>query len=323
ISTDFGYDITDENGEYKIKNVRSGKIKLKVAKFGYKDALLTIYLSKETQKNDIKLTKEEYKVIDETTGMGEVFGIVEDKNNKPIDNASVLVNNEIVAMSNDSGYYSFQITTGAQEIELSKVGYGSVRIFLFVINGKNSIYFQMEEENKTIDFLSGVGELVCNTTSDDKKIASAFVSIIGNETEVCGLTDKDGKCIFENLKSGKLNISISKFGYKDILYITYLSANKTNDVYIKMVKDDENINKIDKATQYEATMTFCGVVTIIFSLYIILCGIFSIKRRNFGFVLLGALIALLLLVFILPLIPLAILVLFAVLLIYFSKREFR
>ncbi|MEW5759705.1 MAG: carboxypeptidase-like regulatory domain-containing protein, partial [Candidatus Thermoplasmatota archaeon] len=41
ISTDFGYDITDENGEYKIKNVRSGKIKLKVAKFGYKDALLT------------------------------------------------------------------------------------------------------------------------------------------------------------------------------------------------------------------------------------------------------------------------------------------
>lgn len=179
--------------------------------------------SKKTS-SSVKMTN--FIVVTKHTGWAE--GVISDKDNKPVEGATVMIpNTEISCNTDKDGKYMLDfIPAGRYAIQVSKYGYKTVNDSVDYENDKASVY------NQTIYPLNTYKISGTVTDVNGDAVVNAKVKVSGYGDDRIVYTDKSGKYSLDDVYEADYTFSLLKYKYSSVSDSISLSENKTYDMVL-------------------------------------------------------------------------------------------
>jgi len=190
---------TNKNGEFTIKNLKTGYYELKSIAQNF----LPCDMGK-TEVNQAKYGVKTYKIV--MTKPGSISGYVYDENSKPVEGAKV-GNYSVSVYTNKDGFYRItNLYPGEVYLFCKKEGY---------IEGRHRIVVEENKETGGINFTLTIGGGISGVIldSENKPLKNVYISTEG-EMYASTKTDEKGKFIVKGLLPGIYRIDAYTQGYE-------------------------------------------------------------------------------------------------------------
>ncbi len=142
------------------------------------------------------------------------------------------------------------------------------------------------------------------TYKNGTPVVNATVSIV--DEPISTQTDDYGNYLLYNVPTGNQKIKVEKEGYNTIIYKLFVSPSDAewkdkngkhewesdNEKDFKLTPGDQEIEmgEYPPWELFQTIMTICGILALVFSVFVLLGGYFALQRKNFMFALIGAIL---------------------------------
>ncbi|EMR73958.1 Carboxypeptidase regulatory-like domain protein [Thermoplasmatales archaeon SCGC AB-539-N05] len=173
--------------------------------------------------------------------------------------------------------------------------------------------------------VSGILGGVSGNVTDENNTLLSDVLIEVSGTNISTVTDQNGSYSLTNVSIGIQQLNITKEGYKPQIYEILVSPFPIMPFNMEMEfvgignEGPANNHSISELwNKIRSTLYFCSVIFAVFSIFALLGGLYAIKRKNFGIVIIGSIFGILSFGFIFG----SVCSIIALILLIISKEEF-